>query len=182
VGHNVEIKARARDFARQRLRAEALTSASAEHLVQKDTFFDVPAGRLKLRELGDGSAELIQYDRDDWFGPKESRYAVFRTTDPRGLKEVLAKALGIRAVVQKRRTVYFFGTTRIHLDEVEGLGSFIEIEVVLGPGQDTQDGSVIAEDLMLKLEIDKDDLVAGAYVDLLTGVGPTLIRRGAEYD
>jgi predicted adenylyl cyclase CyaB len=166
VAHNVEIKARARDFERQRLRAEALNSGSAEHLVQEDTFFNVPAGRLKLRKLGDGSAELIQYDRDDSLGPKESRYVVFRTADPGGLKEVLARALGIRAVVRKRRTVYFFDKTRIHLDQVEGLGSFIELEVVLGPGQDTQYGSVVAEDLMVKLEIEKEDLVAGAYVDL----------------
>ena len=82
MGHNIEIKARARDFERQRLRAEALASGAAEHLVQEDTFFNVPAGRLKLRRLGDGSAELIQYDRDDSPGPKASRYAVFRTTDP----------------------------------------------------------------------------------------------------
>ena len=170
MGHNVEIKARARDFEAQRQRAEALASGSAGHLVQEDTFFNVPAGRLKLRKLGDGSAELIQYDRDDSPGPKKSRYLLFRTTDPARLKEVLAKALGIQAVVRKRRTVYFFGKTRIHLDEVEGLGSFIELEVVLGPGQDTRHGSALAEDLMSKLEIGKEDLVEGAYVDLITGV------------
>jgi len=168
VGRNVEIKAWARDFERQRLRAEALASGSAEHLVQDDTFFNVPAGRLKLRELGDGSAELIQYDRDDSPGPKESRYVVFRTTDPGGLKEVLTRALGIRAVVRKRRTVYFFGKTRIHLDQVEGLGSFIELEAVLDAGQDIQYGNAVAAELMLKLEIEKEDLVAGAYVDLIT--------------
>ncbi len=168
MGRNVEIKAWARDFERQRLRAEALASGSAEHLVQDDTFFNVPAGRLKLRELGDGSAELIQYDRDDSPGPKESRYVVFRTTDPRGLKEVLTRALGIRAVVRKRRTVYFFGKTRIHLDQVEGLGSFIELEAVLDAGQDIQYGNAVAAEMMLKLEIEKEDLVAGAYVDLIT--------------
>jgi len=127
---------------------------------------------LKLRKLGDGSGELIQYDRDDSRGPKESRYVVFRTADPAGLKEVLEKALGIRAVVRKRRTVYLFGKTRIHLDQVEGLGSFIELEVVLGPGQDAQYGSAVAEDLMLKLQVEKEDLVAGAYVDLITSVDP----------
>jgi len=168
MGHNVEIKARARDFEAQRQRAEALASGSAGHLVQEDTFFNVPAGRLKLRKLGDGSAELIQYDRDDSPGPKESRYVVFRTTDPGGLKEVLTRALGIRAVVRKRRTVYFFGKTRIHLDQVEGLGSFIELEAVLDAGQDIQYGNAVAAELMLKLEIEKEDLVAGAYVDLIT--------------
>jgi len=169
VGHNVEIKARARDFEGQRLRAEALASESAERLVQEDTFFNVVAGRLKLRKFENGPAELIQYDRDESRGPKESTYIVFRTTDPEGLKEVLARSLGIRAVVRKRRTVYFFGKTRIHLDQVEGLGSFIEIEVVLGPGQDTRYGTALAEELMLKLEIEKEDLIAAAYVDLITG-------------
>jgi predicted adenylyl cyclase CyaB len=173
MGRNVEIKARARDFERQKTRAEALAAGTAEHLVQEDTFFNVPVGRLKLRKLEDGTAELIQYDRNDSPGPKESRYVFFRTRDPEGLKEVLAKALGIRAIVRKKRTVYFFGQTRIHLDQVEGLGAFIELEVVLGPGQDFQYGTAVAEDLMSKLEIEKGDLVAAAYVDLLTGVGCT---------
>jgi predicted adenylyl cyclase CyaB len=167
MGTNIEIKARARDFERQRKRADALAAGSAEHLVQEDTFFTVPFGRLKLRRLGDGSAELIQYDRDDSREPKESRYVFYRTEDPEGLEEVLAKALGIRGIVLKRRTVYLVGQTRIHLDQVEGLGAFIELEVVLDPGQDIQYGTAVAEDLMSKLEIEKEDLIAEAYVDLL---------------
>jgi predicted adenylyl cyclase CyaB len=167
---NVEIKAHARDFERQRLRAEALATRAAQHLVQEDTFFHVRAGRLKLRELSDGSADLIQYDRGDSAGPKESQYIVFRTKQPAGLKQVLAKALGIRAVVRKSRTVYFSGETRIHLDQVEGLGAFIELEVVLDPDQDIQYGTAVAEDLMSKLGIQKEDLVAAAYVDLQQGV------------
>ncbi len=128
---------------------------------------NVPFGRLKLRKLAGGSAELIQYHRNDSREPKESRYVFFRTEDPEGLKAVLAKALGIRGIVLKRRTVYFYGQTRIHLDQVEGLGAFIELEVVLDPGQDIRYGTAVAEDLMSKLEIEKEDLVAGAYVDLL---------------
>jgi len=80
----------------------------------------------------------------------------------------------MRAVVRKRRNVYFFGQTRIHLDQVDGLGAFIEIEVVLDPGQDIQYGTAVAEDLMSKLGIEKEDLVAGAYVDLL--------EQGAKHD
>ena len=87
--------------------------------------------------------------------------------DAERLRQVLAKALGIRAVVRKRRAVYFVGQTRIHLDRVEGLGVFIELEVVLDSDQDIRHGAAVVEDLMLKLEIEKEDLVPAAYVDLL---------------
>jgi predicted adenylyl cyclase CyaB len=174
MGRNIEIKAKSRNFERQTERAKSLSTARPEHLVQEDTFFVIPAGRLKLRKLGDGSGELIQYDREDSAGPKESRYTVLRTRDPEGLKAVLAKALGVRAVVRKKRTVYFSGQTRIHLDQVAGLGEFIELEVVLEPDQDIQYGTSMAEDLMAKLEIAKGDLVTGAYIDLL--------NQGAEHD
>ena len=120
MGRNVEIKARSRDFQKQRLQAEALSTEPAQHLIQEDTFFNISAGRLKLRIFENGSGELIQYDRDDSPGPKESRYVFFRTKEPEALKTVLTKALGIRAVVRKKRTVYFCQQTRIHLDQVDG--------------------------------------------------------------
>jgi len=167
MGRNVEIKARSRDFQKQRLQAEALSTEPAQHLIQEDTFFNVSAGRLKLRIFENGSGELIQYDRDDSPGPKESRYVFFRTKEPEALKTVLTKALGIRAVVRKKRTVYFCQQTRVHLDQVEGLGAFIELEVVLDTGQDIQYGTAVAQELMSKLGIEKQDLVAAAYVDLI---------------
>ena len=86
------------------------------------------------------------------------------------------QALGIRAVVRKKRTVYFCEQTRIHLDEVDGLGAFIELEVVLDTGQDIQFGIAVAQDLMSRRRIEKDDLVASAYVDLNT------LTRGANDD
>src|SRR3989442_11609321 len=96
---------------------------------------------------------------------------IFHTKEPVALKAVLTKALGIRAVVRKKRTVYFCEQTRIHLDQVEGLGAFIELEVVLDTGQDIQYGTAVAQGLMSKLEIEKDDLVASAYVDLISRAG-----------
>ena len=173
-GRNVEIKARARDFETQMQRAARLAEGSVTHLLQEDIFFNVPVGRLKLRKLEDGSAELIQYDRDDSPSPRQSQYLFFRTNDTEGLQEVLAKALGIRAIVRKKRAVYLVGQTRIHLDRVEGLGPFIELEVVLDRGQDVQYGIAVAEDLMLKLKIQKEDLVPTAYVDL--------VNPGAEHE
>jgi len=167
VGRNVEIKARARNFERQCRMALELAQVPPEHLIQEDTFFHVPDGRLKLREINDYSAELIYYERTDSPGPKESRYTVYPADNPEELKQVLAKALGIRAVVRKNRTVSLVGQTRVHLDQVDGLGQFIELEVVLEAGQDIEYGSAVAEGLMSRLGIEKRDLVAAAYVDLL---------------
>lgn len=83
------------------------------------------------------------------------------------LKETLAKSLGIHAVVRKKRSAHFYGQTRIHFDQVEGLGNFIELEVVLQPEQDIAHGAAIAEELMSRLNIEKEDLIPVAYVDLL---------------
>ncbi len=173
-GRNVEIKARARHFEKQMQQAARLAGGSVSHLAQEDIFFNVPVGRLKLRKFEDGSAELIQYDRDDSPGPRQSEYLFLRTNDAEGLQKILAKALGIRAIVRKRRAVYWVGQTRIHLDRVEGLGRFVELEVVLDAGQDIQYGISVAEDLMLKLDIQKEDLVPTAYADL--------VNPGAEHE
>ena len=89
------------------------------------------------------------------------------TADPEGLCEVLAVALGIRGVVRKRRTVYIIGPTRVHLDQVEGLGEFVELEVVLQPEQDLSVGEVVARELMAKLGISASQLIDRAYIDLL---------------
>ena len=169
MGRNVEIKARSLDFEAQARIAGSLGNGSVEDLVQEDTFFNVPAGRLKLRVFENGSGELIQYQRKGSSGPRECRYARSPVSDPASLKEVLTEALGVRAVVRKRRRVYFRGQTRIHLDQVEGLGTFIELEVVLEPNQEFARGVAIAEDLMSKLGIAREDLISEAYVDLLTG-------------
>jgi predicted adenylyl cyclase CyaB len=181
MAHNVEIKARLRDVQEQSRLAASLSDGSPELIAQEDTFFNVPVGRLKLREFGNGSGVLVQYEREDSEGPTESRYVLSTTREPETLKEALAKALGVRAVVRKRRTVYLVGQTRIHLDEVESLGSFVELEVVLRTGEELAYGAAIAEELMSKLRIEKDDLIRDAYVDLLTNdreVLPSAIPGG----
>ena len=167
MARNVEIKARARNFERQVRLAEVIETGGVQRLVQEDTFFLVPAGRLKLREFGDGSGELIQYERSDSVAPSESHYVCAQAEKPAMLKEALSRALGVRAVVRKKRTVYLVGRTRVHLDRVEGLGDFLELEVVLRPGEDPARGVEIAEELMAQLEIDRQDLVEPAYVHLL---------------
>ena len=164
---NIEIKARLPDLEAVKARAEALSDAPVEVIPQEDTFFNVPRGRLKLRELAPDRAQLVYYERGDVAGPKRSDYILAGTSEPAALKAALSAALGVRGVVRKRRYLYLAGQTRIHLDEVEGLGTFMELEVVLRPGQTDAEGQVIAEGLLGKLGVKESDLIEGAYMDLI---------------
>ena len=164
---NIEIKARVRDFADLKRRAEAISDFPVEVIPQEDTFFPTPKGRLKLRVLASDRAQLVYYERPDQDGPKRSDYFIFNTNDPENLKTVLKLALGVRGVVKKMRHLYMVGQTRVHLDEVEGLGHFMELEVVLRGDQSDVDGQSIADDLMKKLGVLSEDLIEGAYMDLI---------------
>src|SRR5438445_10928226 len=97
------MKARVADLSRLRVKVGSLAPAPPEALVQTDTFFVVPRGRLKLREFSDGSGELIFYERPDLAGPKESLYVRCACSDPKAVSAVLGQALGVRGVVEKRR-------------------------------------------------------------------------------
>lgn len=163
---NIEVKAKARDPERQRAIAASLATEPGESIDQTDTYFVVPRGRLKLRELRPDFGELIFYERADLLTPKPSTYSISPTSNPANLRAVLARALGVRVEVRKRRTVYIVGQTRVHLDEVGGLGCFWELEVVLRPGQDAKSGIGIAADLMRRLEIEQADLVEMGYAEL----------------
>jgi predicted adenylyl cyclase CyaB len=165
---NVEIKAKVTDLAAVREIVTKLADSGPMQVEQDDTFFVCPRGRLKLRRFGAcAQAELIYYERPERPGPKESRYVVHPTADAEGLQDVLAAAFDIRGVVRKRRSVYFIGQTRVHLDEVEGLGEFVELEVVLRPEQSSSDGAATAQEVMEKLGIWPNQLIDGAYIDLL---------------
>ena len=147
---------------------------------QEDTFFATQRGRLKLREFAADNGELIYYERPDAPGPKESRYCISQTRDPRGLCEALTAALGTECVVRKTRHLFLAGQTRIHLDEVDGLGHFVEIEVVLQRGQKAEDGVKVAQDLMIRLGIREEDLIEKAYVDLLKEQEAHVSQRSSQ--
>ena len=166
MGRNVEIKARAGDFGAQREKAGKLSGAAPELLTQEDTFFKTKRGRLKLRRLGENEGELIYYERPDEQGPTESRYMIIPTRDPVVLRDALSKALGISGVVRKRREVYHVAGTRVHMDSVEGLGEFIELEAVLGADESQEDGRARVRELSTALGIEDADLVDCAYIDL----------------
>ena len=164
---NIEIKAYARNFEEIRRRAELLSDTPVEVIRQEDTFFNTEKGRLKLRVLALNRGQLIYYTRPDQEGPKRSEYHVYETIDPENLRRVLALAYGIRGVVRKTRYLYLVGQTRMHLDDVEELGQFMELEVVMADGQSDTEGQTIAEDLMSRLAVERGDLIEGAYMDLL---------------
>ncbi len=164
---NIEIKARLRDRDTLRARARHLSDRPMEILLQEDVFFRVPHGRLKLRIFAPDHGELIQYQRADSAGPKQSTYTISPTSDVAGLRAALTEALGVLAVVRKRRELYQIGQTRLHLDQVEGLGDFVELEVVLSAEKSAAQGHEVARQWMRELAIAETDLVAGAYVDLI---------------
>lgn len=169
MARNVEIKAeiQRQDFDQLRSCAEKLATGGPIQLIQTDTFFRSPTGRLKLREFSAGQAELIFYERPDCEGPKTSSYVRSESPAPDTMKEALRGALGVLGVVRKRREVFFVDNTRIHLDQVEGLGTFLELEVVLEENDTELAGHSIANDLLKKLGVAESQLVSGAYFDLL---------------
>lgn len=167
MARNIEIKAHVADPDEMAGRAARVAEEGPWTIEQDDTFFGCRDGRLKLRDFGNGSAELIYYRRPDQAGPGQSEYRITPTEDPAGLRAVLADALGVAGRVRKQRKLYLAGRTRIHLDRVEGLGDFIEIEVVLADGESSAVGHAEADFLMDRLHIAEADLVEVAYVDLL---------------
>ena len=167
MARNVEVKARIASIEALLPRARALADGPAQRIAQDDTFFSCAHGQLKLRDFGDGCGELIHYERADADGPKLSDYVRAPAADPAALREALARAHGVIGRVRKTRWLLMCGATRIHLDEVEGLGEFVELEVVLRDDQTEAEGTAIARDLLPRLGVEPSQLVSGAYLDLL---------------
>lgn len=168
---NIEIKARIASVDALLPRAQALAGGEPVLIEQDDTFFSVPHGRLKLRTFADGSAELIHYHRADATAAKASDYVRVPVADAAALREALTRACGGLGRVRKRRLLLMAGATRIHLDRVEGLGDFMELEVVLHAGQSDAEGMTQADALMRALGLANAQRLAGSYLDLMRPAG-----------
>lgn len=164
---NIEIKARctAQDAIRALLRERAARFVGEDH--QIDTYFRTPRGRLKLRE-GAIERNLIYYERADQQGPKASNVTLYRPGPDPSLKAILTQVLGVLVVVDKRREIYFIDNVKFHLDRVEGLGTFVEIEAI------DEDGTIgearLHEQCAYYLdlfEIAEEDLLSVSYSDML---------------
>jgi predicted adenylyl cyclase CyaB len=165
---NLEFKTRLDDPKAALTRARGLGFELWGDLRQTDTYFNVPSGRLKLRETAGLQAELIAYARDEEATDRTSDYQVARTPDAAPLLDVLTRSLGVIAVVKKRRTLVTLDTTRIHLDNVEQLGSFLEIEVVVG--EDEALAKSRFDTLLADLGYTPADGIRASYLDLLLDV------------
>ncbi len=164
---NVEIKARATDHRHVRaiLKERKAHRVGEDH--QTDTYFNVPEGRLKLRE-GTIENTLIFYRRSNIAGPKKSEVLLYRVDPDPALKEVLAASLGVKVVVSKRREIWFDQNVKIHLDDVDGLGLFLEIEAIDSDGsRDEAELTTQCRQFMELFEIAEQDLVEISYSDLL---------------
>lgn len=171
--HNVETKARCSDpdAALSHLISSGAILEGVDH--QVDTYFRVAAGRLKLRR-GDIENSLIHYAREDGPGPRDSIVTLYETDDADRLLAVLLAALDVLVVVDKRRHILRADNVKLHVDEVIGLGSFIEIEAVDLSGRLGRThllGQCRAR--MAGLGVTKGDLVAGSYSDLLATTTPS---------
>ncbi len=167
MASNIEIKAVLKDRAEVEAVAARLSDTAPEVIHQYDVFFRCEGARLKLRILGTNHGELIRYQRADAAEVRRSNYTIARTEDPHALLDILTPTLGRTGEVRKTRTLYVIGQTRVHLDRVDGLGDFLELEVVLRPDQGDGEGRHIAEALLSEFHIEKEHLLAEAYVDLL---------------
>jgi len=175
---NIEIKARCQDLVAAEDAARRLGARRAARLRQEDTYFHVPEGRLKLRRIEDADApgatsgELIFYRRADQAGARRSDYAlVDLRSDVDGLRRLLADTLGTVARVRKERIVYLLESTRIHLDAVDGLGHFVEIERVMAGGDSEGAARAEVERVAAALRVRSADLIAASYADLLAAAG-----------
>lgn len=163
---NLELKARIRSVAEAEAAALRSGASFSTTLRQVDTYYVVPHGRLKLREFENSGAEIIFYNRAEDRAERWSTYEKIPCPDPEALKIILEKALGIRAVVQKTRLLYQYRQCRIHIDTVEGLGTFLEFEV-----QDSNEKE--SADLMKKMretfQISPGDVLQASYSDMVFG-------------
>ena len=165
---NVEIKAILKDRAAVLAAIVSKSDGPPETIVQDDFFFRCREGRLKLRVFDSTSGELIRYERENVAGARSSQYQIARTSDPDVLLDMLTHAVGRIGEVKKTRILYRIGQARVHIDRVDGLGDFLELEVVLRPDQSEDQGKQIAEGLLTELGIERNQLIAEAYVDLLS--------------
>lgn len=168
---NIEVKARCNngEFIANYLKEHNAHFKGTDH--QTDTYFNVAKGRLKLRE-GNIENNLIYYERDNDPHARESNFQLVNVPDAKGLKDVLSRSLHVKIVVQKRREIYFIENVKVHLDEIEGLGTFVEIEASnLYHDISREELQRQCNFYMVEFRIREEDLIAISYSDMLLARG-----------
>lgn len=164
------------DRAKLQKKIERIAGLPVAHLDQCDHYFDVPQGRLKLRREQPDKVQLIYYERADQPGSKLSQYHIVPVPDADQMRSVLRAAFGPAIIVEKSRTLYMIGQTRVHLDTVTDLGDFLELEVVLEPAQTVAIGHEIARQIIQQLEICERDFLSPGYLELALDAGRIAFR------
>jgi adenylate cyclase class IV len=164
---NIELKARCADLATALSAIQPLQPTDAGMQHQIDTYFRVPSGRLKLREIVGVRSELIWYERSNEAKSRHSEYRLTPITHPNELKASLAAAMGIRGQVEKHRHVLLWHNVRIHLDQVKSLGTFVEFEAVMSAGEDEPTAHARLKQLCEIMNIVPVDYLDKSYADLL---------------
>jgi len=141
-------------------------------LVQCDTYFHAPRGRLKLREEEGAAPHLIAYERPDLAGQRESRYRIVAVEQAEELKATLCSVLGVKVVVAKERRLFLWEGVRIHLDQVDGLGEFIEFEAIAAAESDLSHEEAQVAALWRAFEVEDADVIGGSYCDLALAGNP----------
>jgi adenylate cyclase, class 2 len=164
---NIELKARVHDLDAARRIAELVATAHLGVQRQIDTYFRCSNGRLKLREIDGQRAQLIAYSRPDEMNVKPSDYRIVAIEDAHAARSLLTTALDVLVVVTKRREIFLRHNVRIHLDDVDQLGAFLEFEAVIGNGVDEETGRRQVDQLRDRFAIADADLVRASYGDLI---------------
>ena len=181
MNRNVEIKVQLSDFNKTFNHLKDLCKnqkiREVSTIYQIDTFFNSDNGRLKIRQFNDNQGEVIWYNREDTIYAKLSEYIKIELGEKslKNFKEVLSRSNGVTTEIINERILFMCGQTRIHFDNVEDLGYYLELEVVLSNEQSVEYGKSIANEILLLLELEKDPLIDCAYVDLLISKKQTLI-------
>lgn len=169
----MELKAFDRDRERSLAVCETLGAEAQGALVQRDTYFHVPNGRLKLRQEEHGKPHLIAYERPDQAGPRESRYRLVDVDHVEELIAALSSTLGIKVVVAKVRRLFLWKNVRIHLDEVDDLGSFLELEAVASPESTLAQDEAHVATMRRAFGLADSDLIGVSYCDLALARTPS---------
>jgi adenylate cyclase, class 2 len=164
---NIELKARCGNLDTALLAVQSLSPTDAGIQHQIDTYFPSPKGRLKLREIVGVRAELIWYERSNEPRSRRSEYRLTPVSHPKELIASLTAAMGVRGQVEKHRHVLLWHNVRIHLDQVESLGTFVEFEAVMSPGEDEATGHARLKQLCEIMKISPADYLETSYADLM---------------
>ena len=164
---NIEIKSVISDCESTKERLKELGIKEEYSMYQKDIFYQVPFGRLKLRSIDNSQHELIIYFRNNTKSPKPSKYYRIHTTHPNLINRVLIKIFGIRGVVEKDRVLFLQNNIRFHIDEVKNLGSYFEIEYIVGDSELEVRAQEKVSSLLRILGISERQLISDSYIDLV---------------